>query len=256
MQCQAFKWLKARIKSAPLGAALMLLSALAPSALWAAEFSVSPIRLQFEPGTRSGVLAVRNSDKRPIRFQLSLVEWTQNENGIDVYKPSDDLIFFPRQFSVPVGDKLITRVGPKSSPSGSEKAYRLRIEELAEVDPNATQSAINLTITFAVPIFVGKPDAKPQAVIAPLRLQDGKLRATVQNTGHSQFRIDTLELTGVDGYSEKMGGWYLLAGASRSHDLQIAPEVCRAQKRLNLTLKVGDSSFVSALDVDPSMCGS
>jgi fimbrial chaperone protein len=233
----------------------MLVSVFSPSPLRAAEFSVSPIRLQFEPGARSGVLAVRNSDKRPIRFQLSLVEWTQNENGIDVYKPSDDLIFFPRQFSVPVGDKLITRVGPKSNPSGSEKAYRLRIEELAEVNPDAKESVINLTITFAVPIFVGKADAKPLAVIAPLHLQDGKLRATVQNTGHSQFRIDTLEIAGSDGYSEQMGGWYLLAGASRSHDLQIAPEVCRAQKRLNLTVKVGENHFVSALDVDPSMCG-
>jgi fimbrial chaperone protein len=204
---------------------------------------------------RSATFTVRNSDKRPIRFQLSLVEWTQDQQGNDIYTPSDDLIFFPRQFTVPVDDKLIARVGPKGSPSGVEKTYRLRVEELAEANPISKESAVYLTITFAVPIFVGTPDPAPLAAISALQLQGGKLTATVQNVGRSQFRIDSLELKGADGYSQSVGGWYLLAGSARKHELIVAPEVCRTQKRLTLNVKVGDKHFASDLAVDPSMCG-
>jgi fimbrial chaperone protein len=255
MQCPTVNRLKALVKAASLGVALMGWSVMQPFAAWAAEFSVSPIRVQFEPGMRSGVVSIRNADKRPIRFQLQLVEWTQDANGEDVYTPSNNLIYFPRQLTVAPGDRSIVRIGPKGPLSGPEKTYRLRIEELPEAIPESAGSVINLTITFAVPIFLGVTDAKPLAQIAPLQMQDGKLTATVQNTGKSQFRIETLEVTGKDGFTQQMGGWYLLAGSSRQYTLNIPPEACRAQQHLNLNVKVGDNQFTSGIDINPSMCG-
>jgi hypothetical protein len=37
--------------------------------------------------------------------------------------------------------------------------------------------------------------------------------------------------------------------------MDIPPDICRAQKHLNLTVKVGEQDFPTGLDVDPSMCG-
>jgi fimbrial chaperone protein len=230
-------------------------AAMLPLPAGAAEFSISPLRMQFEPGMRSGVVTVHNTDKRPIRFQLQLVDWAQDAKAEDVYTPSDGLIYFPRQLTVKPGDRAIVRVGPKGDLSGPERTYRLRVAELPEANQDATGSVVNLTISFAIPIFMGATDAKPVAHIAPLQMRDGKLQATIQNMGKSQFRIETLEVTGKDGYSQKIGGWYLLAGSSRQHTLNIPSETCRMQQHLDLIVKVGEHSFTSGIDIDPTQCG-
>ena len=256
MQCLNLLRLKALVKAAPLGAALMWCAVIQTLPARAAEFSVSPIGVQFEPGRRSATVAINNADKRPIRFQLTLVEWTQNAKGEDIYTPSDDLIFFPHQLTVQPGERGIARIGPKRPPAGTEKAYRLRVEELADPAPEGGGLSLNFTITFAVPVYLGSLDARPALVIAPLQMQDGKLLATLQNTGNAHFRIESMEVKGADGYAQQLNGWYLLPGAGRQYTLAIPPEVCRAQQRLNLSVKVGENHFDSGLSVDPSMCGS
>ena len=255
MQCQNLQWLKALIKATPLGVVLMVWTAIQPLSAQAASFSVYPTGVVFEPGTRASVIGIKNKDERPIRFQMTLVEWTQDAKGDDVYTPSNDLIYFPRQLTVKPGDQAIVRVGPKNMPKDTEKTYRLKVEELAEPIPDSKDSAIGLTITYAIPVFLGKVDIKPAASIAALAMQDGKLAATVQNTGNSHFRINSLEVNSADGYTQSIGGWYLLSGASRQYSLDIPPDVCRAQKRLSLHVKVGDDNFSSDLEIDPSMCG-
>lgn len=256
MLCDPAIRLQQRIMAVPLGIAMMLGAAMPAGA---SEFSISPINVELTPGVRSSSVGIRNSDHQPLRFQLSLVEWTQDAQGKDVYTPSEDLVYFPRQLTVRAGERSIARVGPKHDNVGNEKTYRLRIEEVPDTPPEVpfqgNGARVELTVAFALPVFQGTPDASPQVVIAPLQLQNGQLSATVQNTGHAHFRIDTLELTGADGYSQRLGGWYLLAGASRQHQLTIAPEICRAQRHLNLKVKVGDRTFSSDLAVDPSMCG-
>jgi fimbrial chaperone protein len=245
--------------TARLGARRTLLGlALAWSGLaaHAAEYSISPVALQFTPGMRAGVLGINNSDQRPIRFQLSLVEWTQNAKGEDVYLDSEDLVFFPRQITVAPGAQSVARVGPKSGLPDIEKSYRLRVEELPEPLAQSPGNTLALTSTYAIPVFLGTPESAAKAVIDPLQLAQGKLTATVHNRGSAHFRIESLELQGANGYTDRMGGWYLLPGARRDYVFAIAPEVCKAQHQLQLQIKVGEQLFMSALAVDPNQCGS
>lgn len=255
MQRLTVTWLKAHTKATLSRVALVLYAITLSASASAAEFSISPISLQLPPEVRAGVVGINNKDKRPIRFQLALVEWTQNAKGEDVYVPSDDLIYFPRQITVQPGERGIARIGSKAPSKKTEKSYRLRVEELPEPLEDASTSALNLTITFAVPIFVGPSETTPKAVIAPMQLEHGKLTATIQNNGNAHYRIDSLELTGTDGYTEKQEGWYLLPQAQRDYVFAIPPEVCKSQKSVQLHVKVGDQLFNSALDVDPSLCG-
>ena len=247
--------LKALIKAVPLGAALMW-SVIQALPAQAAEFAVYPMGVQFEPGKRSGTVGINNVDKRPIRFQLSLVEWTQDPEGKDVYTPSDDLLFFPRQLTVMPGERGIARVGPKHPVTNPEKAYRLRVEELPdELLTAGTDGKLIMTITFAMPLYLGSLDATPAVVITPIQMQKGQLTAAVQNNGKAHFRIDSLELKGANGYAQQLPGWYLLAGAGRQHVWNIPSDVCKTQKHLSLTVKVGEHRFLSDLDIDPTMCG-
>lgn len=221
----------------------------------AAEFSINPLRIDLVPGERSSAVGISNSDQRPIRFQLTLVEWTQDADGKDVYRDSDDLIYFPRLFSVAPGEQAMVRVGPKRPHAGAERTYRLLIDELPDTNEKLTTSGVRFHIRFALPIFVGPSAVKAQAVMEPLSMEGGKLRALVKNMGSTNFRIEALELTGDNGYSQRVDGWYLLAGRSRWYSLDVPKAACLATRHLELKAKTGEQDFSAGLDVAPAMCG-
>ena len=236
----------------------LILSLLAPLAAAAAEFGVSPIRLYFEPGARSAAVVVTNDDSRPLRMQLRLMQWTQDADGVDVHTDSDELVYFPRLMTVPPGEKRLVRVGLKSPAGAAERTYRLYLDELppspdAAVRPAA--SGLNFTIRFALPVFLPPAvAAKPGGAIESLTLSNGKLRVAVRNTGNRHFRIASLVARSGEGIVAEAAGWYLLAGASRIHIIEIPAEVCRGLRRLDVTVKAQELSLEGGLDVEPRMC--
>jgi fimbrial chaperone protein len=236
----------------------LVLAALAPLAAGAAEFGVSPIRLYFEPGTRSAAVVVTNDDSRPLRMQLRLMQWTQDADGADVHADSDELIYFPRLMTVPPGEKRLVRVGLKSPAGAAERTYRLYLDELP-AGPDAAAlpaaSGLNFTIRFALPVFLPPAAAaKPAGAIESLTLSDGKLRIAVRNTGNRHFRIASLEARSGRDSLASVAGWYLLAGAGRIHTIEIPAEVCRGLRRLDVTVKAEELSLERGLDVEPRMC--
>jgi fimbrial chaperone protein len=235
-----------------------LACAMAPHFAAAAEFSVSPIRLEFEPGARSAAVTVTNDDTRPLRMQLRLMEWTQDASGADVYRDSDELVYFPRLMSVPPGEKRLVRVGLKSPAGAIERTYRLYLDELPDHDSPAARpvaSGLSFTIRFALPIFLpAAASSRASGAIEALSLRDGKLRVAVRNTGTRHFRITALGVRSSGAFSTEAAGWYLLAGASRVHTIEIPAESCRSLRRIDVTVKAGELSLEGGLDVEPGMC--
>jgi len=241
-----------------LAAAGGLVCALALSAQ-AADFAVYPLRVFFAPGERSAAVGVNNTGGQPIRFQLSLVEWTQDAAGKDVYTESEELIFFPRLFTVQAGEQGVVRIGPKRAYAGKERTFRVFVDELPDDSAKPAASGITFSIRFAIPVFMGTLGTKAQGVIEPLALKDGKLLAAVRNDGSAHFRIESMEIVSDKGYSHKTDGWYLLAGARRLHTLDLPREACLAAHRLELRVKTidgGDGYLNATIDVDPAQCGS
>ncbi len=228
---------------------------LAAAGAHAAEFSVSPIRLELERGARSAAVTVTNDDARPLRMQLRLMEWTQDASGADVYRDSDELIYFPRMMSVQPGEKRLVRVGLKSSPAGAvERSYRLYLDELPDGALPVAASGLNFTIRFALPIFVPAAQAQPGGAIDAVTLRRGKLRVAVRNTGNQHFRIGAIAVRSPGGFSADAAGWYLLPGAVRVHTIEIPTEACRGLRRLEVTVKADQLSLEGGLDVEPWMC--
>ena len=233
-----------------------LILALAPLAAHAAEFSVSPIRLELEleRGARSAAVTVSNDDTRPLRMQLRLMEWTQDADGGDVYRDSDELVYFPRMLSVRPGEKRLVRVGLKTPPLAVERTYRLYLDELPD-GSRPVASGLSFTIRFALPIFLpAAVDAKAAGAIEALTLRGGKLQIAVRNTGNRHFRIASVAARAPAGFAAEAPGWYLLAGARRVHTIEIPAEVCRGLRRLDVTVKADKLSLEGGLDVEPGMC--
>lgn len=220
----------------------------------AAEFSVTPIRLDMAPGARSATVTVVNDDEQPLRLQLKLVEWTQDAEGRDVYTESDDLVYYPKLTSVAAKDRRIVRIGLKTPAGAAERTYRLLLDQLPDAI-RPTASGLNFTVRFALPIFL--PAAEPQlrGAIQSIALEDGKLRVAVANTGNQNFRITSVSAHAATGFTAEAAGWYLLPGVQRVHTMEIPAEACRSLRRLDVTVTTDKLSLEGGLDVEPRMCG-
>ena len=224
-------------------------------------FRVSPVKLYFDQGVRSGVITVFNESEGPLRFQIKGFEWTQDEDGEDQYEPSSDLVFFPKLMELGKGESRIIRAGLKQPGRLSERTFRIFIEEIPLVKQQKEPGSfgINILIQFSVPIFVKPTKEEVKGIIEALTFDENKLNVHVSNTGNSHFRIESFKIKGsdinnVETFSKELSGWYLLAGADRMRNVQISQEECQGTDRIDVEVKTRQFMLHDQLDVIKSLC--
>jgi fimbrial chaperone protein len=225
------------------------------SSVFAGAFGVSPIRIDLDPGTRTGLITVTNDDDRKLYFQLALFEWTQNASGEDQYADSSDLLFFPQIFTVDPKDKRLVRVGLKAPPLERERAFRLFIEEMP--DPNAvpgTGAQIAVRLRFGVPIFLsaGKGASQPEVISA--EASKGILRVAIRNTGTRQIRFEEVAMRDGDKTVAKTAGWYVFPGATRLFTLPVPPGDCPVPSSVEIRATADGKVVSKMVEVPPALC--
>jgi fimbrial chaperone protein len=198
-------------------------------------FGVSPIRIDLDPGARSGLVTVSNDDDRKLSFQLKLFEWTQSPTGEDQLADSEDLIFFPPLFTIEPKQKRIVRVGVRAPYAGPERAFRLFIEELPDPDAAPGGGAqVAVRLRFGVPIFLsaGKVDSAPD--IATVEAAKGALRVVIRNAGSRQIRFEEVSARAGDRIVAKAAGWYVFPGVTRAFLLPVASQDCPLPKSVEI----------------------
>lgn len=233
-------------------AALMAFLAIVPG--WAAEFSVTPIRAELRAGALNETITITNHSQDRLRVSIKLVEWSQDETGRDIYRASDDLVYFPRQLEIPGGAKRLVRVGTRSPAGLNERTYRLFVEEEPEADAAPGTAKVAFLFRFGVPVFLppAVPKAEPEVPMPELR--GGRLSIVVRNPGNQHFRLTRIAITDGAGHQQEMQGWYSLAGSTRTYKADIPPAVCRAAKSLYVLLEGEGIRLDRKLDVDPAGC--
>jgi fimbrial chaperone protein len=225
-----------------------------PVAALPASFSVSPIRADLKPGVLSETITVTNDSPARLRVAVKLVAWTQDATGKDVYTDSSDLVYFPRQLELEPGAKRLIRIGTKAPATGTERAYRLFIEEVPSATPGAP-TAVSFYFRFGVPVFVTPGTASPQPEIGQPVLAAGKLSLVVRNPGTQHFRASRVSFSDNVGWTRDVGGWYSLPGTSRTYQVEVPLEVCQKAKGFSVTVEGEDSSkFERTLAADPARC--
>ncbi|NIQ97438.1 MAG: molecular chaperone [Desulfuromonadales bacterium] len=234
----------------------MLLFSALPAA--AAEWRVVPIRVDLAKNHRSDVVRLINEGDERVSLQVEATEWTQDAQGQDRYVPSKDLVFFPNILTIEPKEERVLRTGLRSPAVEQEKTYRLFIEEIPDSSSgDATQVSIN--IRFGLPVFVEPLKKEVQAVISDLTLDKGRLAAEISNTGNVHVRINKLIVKGLDAegeeiFREEKPGWYLLAGASRRHAIELPANKCRQAATLRLEVDTDKIDPTQSLAVEPDLC--
>jgi len=234
--------------------------ALFPLAPKAGDFGVSPVRLDLDLKSRSGILTVSNDGNTPLGFQIRLQEWTQDADGQDVYADTKDLIYFPQQLQVSPQEKRVIRIGYRNPALQQEKAYRIFVEELPEPRKQTEKStAVSIVLRFGVPIFLRPGSVEQRGEIAQLTVAGGSIRSLVQNTGPVHFRINSVRFLGVAeggqiSFEQTLDGWYLLAGSSRAYGTPFPVESCKKTKTLRVEMVSEKLNLKSELQITPAFC--
>lgn len=232
---------------------------LMPAASMAGLFSISPIRLDLDRRNKTDSITVSNDEaSRKIEMQAKLVEWTQDAKGNDVYVESNDLVFFPRIFTVDKQDQRVVRIGLKVPADTIEKSYRLFIEELPPpADPAKKGAQVLFVLRFGIPIFV-RPDKEQMAgVIDGMEATPTAATIIVKNTGNQNFQIQSLIVKSGAAYEKEIVGGYVLAGATKHITAQFPPDVCRQLGKLQIVMKTDRIGTIErTFDWDTSRCES
>lgn len=222
---------------------------------WAGNFGVSPIRVDFDRGTRTAVIEVSNDDERKLTFQVKLFEWTQDAAGLDQYAESQDLIWFPQILAIDPKQKRVVRVGMKQPVEvAREKTYRLFIEELPPVGEAPKGAEVRVLLRFGVPLFIAPTTPSRKVEITSIEPRPGKVAAAIRGEGTQSVRFESLRVKRGDAVVGEAQGWYVLAGATHVFEVPIDPARCPLAGPLELEATAEGLSIKRAFDAPPSLC--
>jgi len=194
----------------------------------AANFSVSPIRLDLASNQSTSVTVTNDSDK-PLSLSMEAMTWMQDDKAMDHHEKTDALVFQPAQMTLEPKKKRTIRVSTKPGEPrpATEAAYRLYITELPEAHAMHHGEAVALEVRFGVPVFVRQANASPQLSATTVSGSPGMLNVTLKNSGNAHAHIESIS-SKPEGITEsKFQQWYVLAGSSNNYVLAIPPELCK-----------------------------
>jgi fimbrial chaperone protein len=229
-----------------------------PSLAYSGSFKAVPVKLFFNPGTKSTVLRVTNEGGEKVTVQLDAREWRQDENGEDVYEETRDIVFFPKMADIDKGEERIVRVGYQGQRVLSrEKTYRLFLQELPATRPG--EMALKFALRMGIPIFIKPQKETMEWTIGGVELSEGNLTVRVKNSGNIHFFVSKIMATGLDDsgktvFSREMKGWYALTGASKLFAMAVSREECLSANAIKVAVEVEKTGKEATLAVVKSMC--
>lgn len=209
------------LRSLPAAAAALALAAPA----FAASLQISPVLINLRASQAAGGISLQNLGERAIYGQVRVYAWEQRD-GEDVLTPTDELVASPPIMQVaPKTSQTIRLVRRGGAGPGSERAYRLLIDEIARDDEAGNGVAIRLQ--YSVPVFVAPGDeAAAPALDWSIAKRGGAWTLELNNSGKLHAQVGAAVL--VDGAGKEIEVskgllGYALAGRTRTWRLPLAP---------------------------------
>jgi len=237
-----------------------LLSLFIPGPLQAADFDINPVRVFFDPGQKASVIKIKNNGGEKFSLHLTVFEWSQDEEGKDVYTPTKELIAFPKLLSVEKDEERLIRVGMKTAAQNEEKTFRIYLDEIPVAEtPGESTAKIRTLMRVGLPVFLAPLKPAPKGEILEPALSKGTLSLVLRNSGNVHFMIRKAKVQGVDAagttvFETELAGRYILHGKSRRLSTPLAEEDCKKASALNIQIVTDRVTVSEKMDVLPEKC--
>jgi len=232
---------------------------LAPDAAARSNFTVTPTEVNLSASATSALVTLRNASKLPLRFEVAVFSWSEDERGKMTLNPSADVTFFPKLVELAGGASRNIRIGINAGLARDvEQSFRLFIEELP--DQSAPKgNAVALRTKVGIPVFVRPAKPVRSAEIAGVSVENGKVLARVRNTGNLHISVDTIAVKGTGGstaptFTKEGPGWYVLPGATRIFEVPMTAAECKTTTSVAVEVTGHGKSLTSASQVSPAAC--
>jgi fimbrial chaperone protein len=232
---------------------------LAPLPVMAANVVVTPTEIDLSTSTTSALLTLRNVSKAPLRFEVTLFNWSEDEHGAMTLQPSTDVTFFPKLIELAGGASRNIRLGINAGASRDvERSFRIFVEELPDQSaPNPNAIAIRTKV--GIPVFVRPAKPARSAVIDSVSVAGGKVLTRVRNTGNLHINVDTIAVKGTGAssaptFSKEGPGWYVLPGATRVFEVTMSNAECQSTTAVAVEVFGHNRSLKGSSSVSPAVC--
>ena len=240
-------------------AAVVVALLLSPLAATAANFTVTPTEVNLSPSATSALVTIRNGGKLPLRFEITLVSWSEDERGKMTLNPSSDVTFFPKLVELPGGASRNIRIGINAGTARDvEQSFRLFVEELPDQSAPAA-NAVALRTRVGIPVFVRPAKPVRTAAIDSVSVENGKVLTRIRNTGNLHISVDSISVRGTGGsaaptFTKEGPGWYVLPGATRIFEVPMTAAECKSTTSVAVEVFGHNRSLKGASQVSPAAC--
>ena len=239
--------------------AVVVVLLLASHLVIASNFTVSPTEVDLSASATSALVTLRNGSKSPLRFEVTLFSWSEDEHGKMALTPSSDVTFFPKLVELAAGASRNIRVGINAGMARDvEQTFRLFIEELPDQSAPAA-NAVALRTKVGIPVFVRPAKPSRSAAIEGVSVEKSTVLVRVRNTGNLHLLIDNISVKGTGAsaaptFTKEGPGWYVLPGAMRIFEVPMAAAECKSTTSVAVEVFGHGKSLKSASQVSPAAC--
>lgn len=172
----------------------ILVMLILPTAIFAGIIGIDSGFVNIPATERITSLKLHNdndNDKR-LPVQINCVKWTQ-ENGKDVYTPTNDLMVTPPIFSIPANGLQIVRIGLiKPHDLMQEMTYKLQIKQIAQ--KSKKNNIIQVVVQFNVPVIVKPAIIQKDVKFSLKKIVDNQAIVEIINKGNVHFTFNNIKI--------------------------------------------------------------
>jgi fimbrial chaperone protein len=223
--------MNAKSRAVLAAASLVIAVFVALPAAGQATYTVDPVQVKLAPGQDNTTITVTNQGTAELRLELEVFTWDHDEYGVMDLGATEDLLLFPPLITLQPGERQQVRLGVETTVAGTEKAYRLLVQEI----PSQAASGggqVSLRTVVSIPVFLQTGDSETD-VQFDAEAGSGRISAHVMNRGNVHVSVDAITFRGLDAdglvvFEDNVPGWYVLAANSHRFDLDMTPAMCSA----------------------------
>lgn len=224
----------------------------------AGSFGILPVQIFLSARSPGSVLTLKNDDSQPLRLQLAGYVWDQDVRGEARLTPTADIVIFPRLLTVAPGEVRKVRVGTTLRAAGSERTYRLIVQELGPVATPGDDRGIQMRARLSIPVFVQPATPVAKALIESLVAAPDRLVFTLRNAGNLHVQPLAARIRDRKGgeiWTARLPLGYVLAGGVREFMVPLSSNRCAELMSGVFEVEMRQGTVLRQMPAPPVTCG-